>query len=167
MVAELEAGWEAEHGNAPTDHPEPQDIEMDAPLNQDEAVNTEVNQVAREAEKYLIGEGLGIKPKVTVRYSDKYPNAQAGQPLSQREDTDARYTAAIGSGDWAPFCSKIDWEIVRWAKLHGPGSTAFSELLAIDGVSLILNSTSAYLPTPLQLPRYRRPSVCLTKPLKN
>ncbi|EIN05577.1 hypothetical protein PUNSTDRAFT_74727 [Punctularia strigosozonata HHB-11173 SS5] len=36
---------------------------------------------------------------------------------------------------WAPFTSQIDWEIAKWAKLRGPSSTAFSELLAIDGVS--------------------------------
>jgi hypothetical protein len=36
---------------------------------------------------------------------------------------------------YAPFKSKIDWEIAQWAKLQGPGSTAFSDLLAIDGVS--------------------------------
>ncbi|KAJ3811030.1 hypothetical protein F5876DRAFT_88572 [Lentinula aff. lateritia] len=36
---------------------------------------------------------------------------------------------------WAPFASRMDWEIARWAKLRGTGSTAFSELLAIDGVS--------------------------------
>ncbi|KAF9477316.1 hypothetical protein BDN70DRAFT_838060, partial [Pholiota conissans] len=28
----------------------------------------------------------------------------------------------------------MEWEIARWAKLRGPGSTAFSELLEIDGV---------------------------------
>ncbi|KAH6906003.1 hypothetical protein BKA70DRAFT_1498918 [Coprinopsis sp. MPI-PUGE-AT-0042] len=33
-----------------------------------------------------------------------------------------------------PFVSKMDWEIAKWAKLRGPGSTAFSELLQIEGV---------------------------------
>jgi hypothetical protein len=37
-----------------------------------------------------------------------------------------------------PFISKMDWEIARWAKLRGPGSTAFSELLSIDGVGFQL-----------------------------
>ncbi|EIN13427.1 hypothetical protein PUNSTDRAFT_56509 [Punctularia strigosozonata HHB-11173 SS5] len=40
---------------------------------------------------------------------------------------------------YAPFISKMDWEIAQWAKLRGPGSTAFSELLAIDGVADALN----------------------------
>ncbi|KAG0692011.1 hypothetical protein DFH29DRAFT_883251 [Suillus ampliporus] len=34
-----------------------------------------------------------------------------------------------------PFASKIEWEVARWAKLHGASSTAFSDLLSIDGVS--------------------------------
>lgn len=36
--------------------------------------------------------------------------------------------------EWAPFSSRVDWEIARWAKLRGPSSTALSELLGIDGV---------------------------------
>lgn len=36
---------------------------------------------------------------------------------------------------WAPFTSQLDWEVARWAKLRGPGSTALSELLKLDGVS--------------------------------
>ncbi|KAJ3769430.1 hypothetical protein FB446DRAFT_812086 [Lentinula raphanica] len=35
---------------------------------------------------------------------------------------------------WAPFTSKMDWELAHWAKLRGAGSTAFSDLLAIEGV---------------------------------
>ena len=47
--------------------------------------------------------------------------------LRERVDTEASI--------WAPFRSKMDWELARWAKLRGPGSTAVSELLCIDGVS--------------------------------
>ncbi|THU82700.1 hypothetical protein K435DRAFT_444376 [Dendrothele bispora CBS 962.96] len=36
---------------------------------------------------------------------------------------------------WAPFASKMDWEIAHWAKMRGTGSTAFSDLLAIQGVA--------------------------------
>lgn len=41
----------------------------------------------------------------------------------------------INSNQWAPFTSQVDWEVARWAKLRGPGSTAFTELLAIPSVS--------------------------------
>ncbi|KAH7903443.1 hypothetical protein BJ138DRAFT_974905, partial [Hygrophoropsis aurantiaca] len=36
---------------------------------------------------------------------------------------------------WAPFTSCIDYELACWAKLRGSGSTAFSDLLAIDGLT--------------------------------
>ena len=50
------------------------------------------------------------------------------------------YSHALGMGDdpvseWAPFSSRTEWELARWAKLRGPSSTALSELLDIDGVS--------------------------------
>jgi hypothetical protein len=35
---------------------------------------------------------------------------------------------------WAPFHSECDWSIARWAKMHGPTSSAMMELLAIPGV---------------------------------
>jgi hypothetical protein len=89
-----------------------------------------------EVDRFIIGDGYGVKPVVRIRYNDKYPSARAGQPLMHEESRDHAYGAALGSGDnpWAPFKSKKDWEIARWAKLRGAGSTAFSELLAIDGV---------------------------------
>jgi len=42
----------------------------------------------------------------------------------------------MNGGLYAPFKSKLDWEIAHWAKLRGPGSTAMTELLSIDGVCL-------------------------------
>jgi hypothetical protein len=40
--------------------------------------------------------------------------------------------------EWAPFSTRLEWEVARWAKLRGPSSTALSELLQIDGVSQFL-----------------------------
>ncbi|KAJ7828125.1 hypothetical protein B0H14DRAFT_3466499 [Mycena olivaceomarginata] len=37
------------------------------------------------------------------------------------------------------FKSKMDWEMGKWAKLRGSGSTAFTDLLNIDGVRESLN----------------------------
>jgi hypothetical protein len=50
----------------------------------------------------------------------------------------AGYKGQFADGDtniWVPFTSQLDWEMAHWAKLCGPGSTALSELLKIDGVS--------------------------------
>lgn len=56
--------------------------------------------------------------------------------ISRGQTADDRYSNALRSNinPWAPFTSEIDWKVTRWAKLRGPGSTAFSELLAIVGV---------------------------------
>lgn len=35
---------------------------------------------------------------------------------------------------YAPFTSRLDWEIAHWTKLRSSGSTAFSDLLAIEEV---------------------------------
>ena len=50
---------------------------------------------------------------------------------------------ATPSGNiWSPFKSKMNWEIAHWAKLPGPMSTIISDLLNIDGVSLVCNSAA-------------------------
>ncbi|RDX41450.1 hypothetical protein OH76DRAFT_1459168 [Lentinus brumalis] len=36
---------------------------------------------------------------------------------------------------YAPFASRLDWQLAQWAKLRGTGSTAFTELLAIEEVA--------------------------------
>ena len=53
------------------------------------------------------------------------------------EKSYSKYIERLDSGQeniWAPFNSKIDWEVSQWAKLRGPGSTAFTEFLEIEGV---------------------------------
>jgi len=82
-------------------------------------------------------------PKV-LRYSEHHRNSRAGRPVQQRGPNtplgplDNLYSANIGSDDnpWAPFQSKLDWEVAKWAKMRGAGSNAFTELLAIDGVGV-------------------------------
>jgi hypothetical protein len=64
----------------------------------------------------------------------------AGAPLADRQEVPVyeQYQSALSdSGDnpWAPFKSQIDWQIAQWAKVRGSTSTAFTELLSINGVS--------------------------------
>jgi hypothetical protein len=75
---------------------------------------------------------------------DRFPLASAGAPIpnhlpihnsSQQYDTHFRLDP---SNPYAPFTSKLDWEVARWAKLRGPSSTAMSELLKVTGVSINL-----------------------------
>ncbi|KAF8872990.1 hypothetical protein BD779DRAFT_1613730 [Infundibulicybe gibba] len=73
----------------------------------------------------------GLRTKVRTKMRSRT------RPLEQGiEDPGySGYRSALGEGanQWAPFNSKLDWEIARWAKLRGPGSTAVSDLLSIEG----------------------------------
>ncbi|KAG7096157.1 hypothetical protein E1B28_006830 [Marasmius oreades] len=70
---------------------------------------------------------------------EKFPSALAGAPIHQRrQDNDLRYQADVSDETnnlYAPCSSRLEWEFVRWAKLRGPGATAMTELLKIDGFS--------------------------------
>ena len=67
---------------------------------------------------------------------------QAGQPIHTSDNGGySNYVEQLETGNqeniWAPFASRMEWEVAQWAKLRGPGSTSFSELLEIEGVSQI------------------------------
>jgi len=173
MVAELEKSWEPPREGAPRqeaivddddvpglmnvsdDEDDDEDDDKEGAPRQemdDSGVddNEGYTQHKRNVDRFIIGDGYGVKPAVRIRYNDKYTSARAGQPLTHQESRDHVYGAALGGGDnpWAPFNSKKDWEIARWAKLRGAGSTAFSELLAIDGVrfnSLSLSNHTIFI----------------------
>jgi hypothetical protein len=69
----------------------------------------------------------------------KYPSDRAGQEILGKRSSSAeeQYSDALGkpTNVYAPFASEMDWEVARWAKLRGSGSTAFTDLLKIEGVS--------------------------------
>ncbi|KAL7279498.1 hypothetical protein ACG7TL_007345 [Trametes sanguinea] len=80
-------------------------------------------------------------------YVFRFPGGQAGstirRPFNTLSPTYHRYhsrlngdASAVRDGNpYWPFHSKTDWEIGKWAKLRGAGSTSFTELLAIEGVA--------------------------------
>ncbi|KAJ7768569.1 hypothetical protein B0H14DRAFT_2402665 [Mycena olivaceomarginata] len=78
-------------------------------------------------------------------FIEKYPGASAGKPASSfmSETSEQVYKSSLAdsaaTNPYAPFTSKMDWEIAKWAKLRGSGSTAFTDLLHIDGVRDSLN----------------------------
>ncbi|KAK7017889.1 hypothetical protein VNI00_018532 [Paramarasmius palmivorus] len=70
---------------------------------------------------------------------EKYPSHLAGAPIHYRhQNIDEQYTqhitGSLSRNPYAPFTSKLDWEVARWAKLRGPGATAMTELLQITGL---------------------------------
>jgi hypothetical protein len=71
-----------------------------------------------------------------------FPNPLAGAPVSNddlnyQQSMNKIYQHQLGkthTSIYTPFSSEVDWEIARWAKIRGPTSTAFSDLLNIPGV---------------------------------
>lgn len=68
----------------------------------------------------------------------RFPGTRAGEPIGSTSPSHNVYGASLGnpsrSNPYAPFASKVDWDVAEWAKLHGPSSTSFANLLKIDGV---------------------------------
>ncbi|KAJ7715882.1 hypothetical protein B0H16DRAFT_1804709 [Mycena metata] len=77
---------------------------------------------------------------IVVKFTDKYPQSAAGKPMSSvvSKTSEEAYKLLLGTttdtNPYMPFNSKMDWEVTKWAKLRGSGSTAFTDLLHIDGV---------------------------------
>lgn len=130
FAEEYEVGWEPPVPNSNLDL---ESEERDEPLVREE--NSDDGHT-REEEREDAEDSLHSHPTIV-----DFPSFQAGNPIQTGPTTDSTY-ALYGKSVpyseenvYAPFASKREWEIARWAKLRGPGSTALSELLKIDGVS--------------------------------
>ncbi|KAJ6611025.1 hypothetical protein B0H10DRAFT_2193152 [Mycena sp. CBHHK59/15] len=88
---------------------------------------------APTAEERAAGEQQVHQQPFIVEFTD----GDAGAPLRRGEAGYDHYMADLGdpANTWAPFTSKLEWELAQWAKLRGPGSTAFTDLLKISGVT--------------------------------
>jgi hypothetical protein len=77
-------------------------------------------------------------------YSVKFSGGNAGAVYTDQDSIDGNtaYTSQIDNADnpFSPFSSRIDWDIAHWAKTRGPSSTAFTELMSIEGVSYSTHS---------------------------
>jgi hypothetical protein len=124
-AAELETGWEPHREGA-----EVVSGTDDAP---EERIAEDLDQSSQT--RKVAEERLEHDPFV-VQYSSRYPHSHCGAIKEFQRTADQQYSSAINntSNPWAPFSSEIDWKVARWAKLRGAGSTAFSDLLAINGV---------------------------------
>ena len=72
---------------------------------------------------------------------DSFPHGSPGAPIPGARQGSHPYQSsqeAFGNSIWAPFRSQCDWEIVRWAKMRGPTSSAVADLLAIPEVCALL-----------------------------
>ena len=59
-----------------------------------------------------------IKPKI-VRYSDRYPDQKAEAIRTQKTPLDHNYQKEVAEKDnpYAPFISKMDWELGKWGNM--------------------------------------------------
>ncbi|KAF7364489.1 hypothetical protein MVEN_00317300 [Mycena venus] len=126
--ADLEGGYEAPRTLPVSMGDGDQDDPMPSP--HDAAVRAPTHTARKIAE-----DKFHHKPIVV-----KFPGGRAGQPIPSpnTKNSEQTYGSALSgcstSNPYAPFNSKMDWEVARWAKLRGSGSTAFTDLLHIDGV---------------------------------
>lgn len=79
------------------------------------------------------------------RVVHKFTAGNAGAPIQDLSavhlGSQQTYQVSLGGehddmNPYAPFGSKLEWELGKWAKLRGPGETAFTELLKIEDVSV-------------------------------
>src|SRR5271168_859545 len=98
--------------------------------------DTEASSGATQGANRLRG-GAEVELK-NKPYTTKFNKGKAGAVYTNHDcvDGNTSYTSQIGDPEnpFSPFSSKIEWEIVHWAKTQGPSSTAFMELMSIEGV---------------------------------
>ena len=113
MVAELEKSWELPREGAPRqeamdpddDKVDPDDMPglMDMSDDEDDDEEGDPRQEVDDmdidddkshaqhkcnVDRFIIGDGHGVKPTVRIWYNDKYASARAGQPLMHQESRD-------------------------------------------------------------------------------
>ena len=137
LLAEEENGLEPPRVNV--DMEDPLGSEDETPVDTGPAVNTAVNMTKPSLRLHGgAEESLQSRPFVV-----KFQKGHAGAIYNQEaQNENGRYEEAIGDPEnpYAPFQSELEWRIARWAKLRGPSSTAFTELMSIDGVSKMSNN---------------------------
>ncbi|KAG1879977.1 hypothetical protein F4604DRAFT_1879899 [Suillus subluteus] len=88
--------------------------------------------LCQRTERQEVEKPLGRQPTI-----EKFLRHHAGAPILISGTTAFEsYNNVLQGADnvWAPFVSRIDYEVAKWAKLCGSGSTTFSELLAVEGL---------------------------------
>ena len=92
---------------------------------------------------------------------EAFPLSTAGMPMQTNAPTATDYGIykqnVASDNVYAPFTSKLDWEIGRWAKAHGTTSAAVSELLKIPGVN---HNEFSQMPVINMLSRLRKTLAC-------
>ncbi|KAL1698916.1 hypothetical protein EV121DRAFT_284470 [Schizophyllum commune] len=127
--AELENDEEIPRDTAMT---EEEDVEM-GDSGEDELNDEEDEEdLGADPERDVAEEGLRRHPII-----ERYPGAGSVVRDDAASATNDKYARALGQGAdsvYGVFGHRLAWEVARWAKLRGPSSTAFTELMEIEGV---------------------------------
>ncbi|KAL5536222.1 hypothetical protein ACEPAF_43 [Sanghuangporus sanghuang] len=140
--ADTERVWEP--------HRTPAEPELDEEIDdEDESAQQRLGEII--VERRAAQARLQYRPARIVKFNDVVPYARAGKAYRHlaadvSEQGSAAYTqftrdlqTRSGSeGRYAPFRSKLDWEVACWAKTRGAGSNALDDLLKIDGIVQML-----------------------------
>ncbi|KZT74261.1 hypothetical protein DAEQUDRAFT_787639 [Daedalea quercina L-15889] len=84
----------------------------------------------------------GIESRTSSKtFVEHFPSHRAGEVLEDHgagpDSEHKAYAISVGITEekpFAPFQSKLDWELARWAKMRGPGATAVTDLLKIENL---------------------------------
>ncbi|KAF9455627.1 hypothetical protein BDZ94DRAFT_1286081 [Collybia nuda] len=95
----------------------------------DNVLSSSAQADQREAEERLKNRPFIIK--YGNRAGDALPLSNNSQTIENQRYHETFYNPR---NPYAPFSSRIEWEIARWAKFRGASSTAFSDLMAIDNI---------------------------------
>ncbi|KAJ7821278.1 hypothetical protein B0H13DRAFT_1920855 [Mycena leptocephala] len=129
--AGLEDGYEAPRPSAAA-------VASDADSPMPDAAQTTLPAPTREARK-AAEDRFHRKPIV-----EEYPGTSAGKPISAvaSETSEQVYKSSLGSSTdvnpYAPFNSKMDWEIAKWAKLRGSGSLPLQIFFILMGCAAVV-----------------------------
>jgi len=131
-------GWDSEDDNDDNDDDDDEvsgSDEMEQETNEAlEGIDNEHGRPLSEKEYQACRESLVIHPVV-----QEFVSGQAAEVVDIYEQSGYQdYAGRIDEVEdnlYAPFVSKIDWEVAEWSKLRGPGSSAASELMGIESVS--------------------------------
>lgn len=136
-LLDLDDGWEA-----PTARPDLPEVDLEMTNAWEQEVSSDANESGDHRTHTALQQ---IQGKPT--FIDEYPGDETGHPVSTSFMPDANqcyanHLADASENPYWPFVSQLDWEVAHWAKTRGPGSTAVSELLRINGVSVVTDSIS-------------------------
>ncbi|KAF8876086.1 hypothetical protein BD779DRAFT_1613361 [Infundibulicybe gibba] len=130
---ELDLGEESEPGmEAPDDE---SDVDEDEFLDEQAADAAEAER-GPEINRSIpnLPDLVDIDTEDPPQYDETHGQQSAGQRHEAEKNLSNSHSLSTTRNPYSPFTSKIDWEIAQWAKFRGPSSTAFTELMAIDGL---------------------------------